>query len=111
MSKRAFQRYVLLSEDTYRGAVRCLEKDALARTMEHSAWFERDGALHRIEPPAPQRPEPPGRPERPEPPTPARPERLEPRYRVPSPSRVVTRAAKKQQQKGSGVTKVRILRV
>jgi hypothetical protein len=48
--RKAFQRFVLLSEDAYRGALRCLEKDALARTMEHSVWYNRSGGtLKRVD--------------------------------------------------------------
>ena len=56
-TRPAFQRFVLLSEDAYRGAIRCLEKIALERTMDQSQWFERPGTnggtLQRIEPPLP----------------------------------------------------------
>jgi hypothetical protein len=111
--KRAFQRYVLLSEDAYRGAVRCMEKEALARATEHSAWFERDGALRRIEPPDRLEPAPQQQQQQQEQQQQPPPDRLGTlaRYRVPSPNRVVTRAAGKKQQKGSGRSKTVVLRV
>jgi len=109
MSKRSFQRYVLLSEDTYRGALRCLEKGALARTMEHSTWFERGAegkALQRVEPPPARAHDTP----QPWVPLPSTPQVQPPRVRARPPlvpRRMPTRAARKQNGKGS----VRVLRM
>lgn len=54
-TRSEFKRFVMLSEDEYRSAVRCLEKNALERTMEHAQWYERPstkgGVLHPIEQP------------------------------------------------------------
>jgi len=50
--RRSFQRYLLLSQDSFRNALKCLEKQAMTRTMERSAWYEQrnpSGGLRRIE--------------------------------------------------------------
>jgi len=118
--RRSFQRYLLLSEDSFRNALKCLEKQAMERTMERSAWYDQrnpSGGLRRVESvpgeqldttlpsliPDPTPPPPPTT-------TTALPKRT---VTKPSsiPMRMLTRkmaSAKSVQQKGSGV---RIFRV
>jgi hypothetical protein len=38
----AFRRLVLMGEDVYKNALKCMEKEALARTAERTIWYEKD---------------------------------------------------------------------
>jgi hypothetical protein len=42
-SGKTFRRLVLMNEDTYKGALKCLEKEALARTTAQTLWYEKNG--------------------------------------------------------------------
>lgn len=55
---RTFRRLVLMSEDTFKSALRCLEKDALAKTTERTLWYEKNasrGTLRRLDVPIERR--------------------------------------------------------
>jgi hypothetical protein len=141
IKKRSFQRFLLLSEDSFRGALRCLEKQALARTMEHSTWYEQQqrGSLRRVEQdadvtlpsqtmvlPSPPPPPPPRQPALPPPTPPPRaptpppvpppttraPPRAPPKI-IPSPARMITRrmAISSKPSNKQKGSGVRILRV
>jgi hypothetical protein len=49
---KSFRRLVLLSEDVYKSAMKCMEKDAINRAADHTLWYSKDvddGTVHRAE--------------------------------------------------------------